>query len=465
MSQQQLNYFYQQAGGHKDKKKDGSFPLMLDQRGNILKSVDPDDVRGKREEQFYSKVFSLDEFKSFKKFLPQFYGVVSNQTGRYIVMENLLSRFMNPNIIDIKIGQLTSDPFASIDKILLEKKKYLPQSECGYRISASKTHGYESSKGSYYGRYREKKVASCKSIIHLDHLSRLRMFLCLIEPEYLPCTCHSSDENDWVTPVGTHTNGSVNVSKKIAQSVRFISTVASLIQQIVDDLVQLLNFICHQYSFKLYASSILIIFDTTSLFEAGESVISETYGALNGEKCPQVIKDINQIGEIAQSTDRSILESNVQMNGKKNIANGVKSIDPSIDLTTFSCCSQFDFNNNLDHVSLQNEPALHDAPKDANTQCTENEQHTQTLFIDTTNGTTTTSPHHSYAPALQRHHKLKLSPIVVPYNLRVIDFGHAFFGLDSETVDQNYIHGLKHLIEDFKGMLNETNSFIDSNPE
>ena len=54
---------------------------MLDQRGNILKSVDPDDVRGKREEQFYSKVFSLDEFKSFKKFLPQFYGVVSNQTG------------------------------------------------------------------------------------------------------------------------------------------------------------------------------------------------------------------------------------------------------------------------------------------------------------------------------------------------------------------------------------------------
>ena len=53
-------------------------------------------------------------------------------------MENLLANMVSPNIIDIKIGCVTSDPFASIEKVVQEREKYPPQSECGYRISASK---------------------------------------------------------------------------------------------------------------------------------------------------------------------------------------------------------------------------------------------------------------------------------------------------------------------------------------
>ena len=53
-------------------------------------------------------------------------------------MENIVHGFTNPNIVDIKIGQVTYDPFASKEKMSKEFNKFPAQIEIGFRLSGMK---------------------------------------------------------------------------------------------------------------------------------------------------------------------------------------------------------------------------------------------------------------------------------------------------------------------------------------
>ena len=59
-------------------------------------------------------------------------------TDTYLKLENLLANFDYPNIMDIKLGRVTYDPFASLEKIIREEGKFDAQTKIGFRISGMK---------------------------------------------------------------------------------------------------------------------------------------------------------------------------------------------------------------------------------------------------------------------------------------------------------------------------------------
>ena len=50
-------------------------------------------------------------------------------------MENISSNFCKPNILDIKIGQITYDPEASTEKMAREEAKFAFTKQLGFQIT------------------------------------------------------------------------------------------------------------------------------------------------------------------------------------------------------------------------------------------------------------------------------------------------------------------------------------------
>ena len=55
-------------------------------------------------------------------------------TDKFIKLEDIVSRFHKPCIMDVKVGRRVWDDFAQQDKIDREKKKYPQQEIIGFRI-------------------------------------------------------------------------------------------------------------------------------------------------------------------------------------------------------------------------------------------------------------------------------------------------------------------------------------------
>ena len=62
-------------------------------------------------------------------------------------MEDIVSRFRKPCIMDIKVGRRVWDDFAEQDKIDREKKKYPPQEIIGFRIIGMRVSMRERERG------------------------------------------------------------------------------------------------------------------------------------------------------------------------------------------------------------------------------------------------------------------------------------------------------------------------------
>ena len=58
----------------------------------------------------------------------------------YLKLENLVSNFEHPCIMDLKIGKRTYDPFATPDKIHRELIRYDYQAQLGFRITGFKVN-------------------------------------------------------------------------------------------------------------------------------------------------------------------------------------------------------------------------------------------------------------------------------------------------------------------------------------
>ncbi|KAK7325047.1 hypothetical protein VNO77_29088 [Canavalia gladiata] len=133
-----------QVAGHK--AKDGILGPLVDDSGKFYKPLQ-NDSRGSTELAFYTSLSSHPAIPpSIRTFFPAFHGTkvvnASNGIGPHphLVLEDLLSDFTKPSVIDIKIGSRTWYPQASEDYInkCLAKDRETSTASLGFRISGLK---------------------------------------------------------------------------------------------------------------------------------------------------------------------------------------------------------------------------------------------------------------------------------------------------------------------------------------
>ncbi|XP_046359392.2 inositol polyphosphate multikinase-like isoform X1 [Haliotis rufescens] len=97
-------------------------------------------VSGRREVDFYTTVFhqhndEVDDIVTLRDFLPRFMGVEERAEVRHLKLENTMSRFRKPCMIDIKMGHVTSDPLAWPEKVAQRRSKYPYAEKLGFSLS------------------------------------------------------------------------------------------------------------------------------------------------------------------------------------------------------------------------------------------------------------------------------------------------------------------------------------------
>ncbi|XP_076453643.1 uncharacterized protein LOC143288864 isoform X2 [Babylonia areolata] len=127
-----------QVGGHRF-GANGSKTGMLD-RGNgmVLKALQTP-PRGTRELWLYRTTFAPAcqdrDLLDLRHFLPLYYGTEEVDGVTFLVMNNITHHFPKPNVLDLKMGQVTYDPEASEVKKQQEISKYPPQKELGFKLT------------------------------------------------------------------------------------------------------------------------------------------------------------------------------------------------------------------------------------------------------------------------------------------------------------------------------------------
>ncbi|KAJ0051800.1 hypothetical protein Pint_01314 [Pistacia integerrima] len=130
-----------QVAGHQ--ARDGKLGPLIDDSGRFYKPLQ-DDERGSNEAAFYTSFSSNMKIPDhIRRFFPVFYGTqlleASDGSGLrpHLVLEDLVSKHLNPSIIDIKIGSRTWYPEAYEDYIqrCLKKDAETTSLLLGFRIS------------------------------------------------------------------------------------------------------------------------------------------------------------------------------------------------------------------------------------------------------------------------------------------------------------------------------------------
>jgi len=152
-----------QVAGHR--AVNGRLGPLIDESGRFFKPLQKNE-RGSNEVAFYEK-FSSDTRvpDHICKFFPKFYGTelleASDGSGLYphLVLEDLISNYTNPSIMDVKIGSRTWYPQASEEYIqkCLKKDKESSSLPLGFRIS-----GLQIYRGQKLGYWKPKKQLTQK---------------------------------------------------------------------------------------------------------------------------------------------------------------------------------------------------------------------------------------------------------------------------------------------------------------
>ncbi|XP_065174843.1 inositol polyphosphate multikinase-like [Sycon ciliatum] len=128
-----------QVAGHM--YKDGKHGMLRRSGGSEKQLYKPvqSPPKGQREVDFYAAINQSGDaepvWSEFRKWMARFYGTTRLPDQlQYIALEDLVSPYDNPSVIDIKVGQRCWDNFASDEKIRSEREKYPPQAKIGYRI-------------------------------------------------------------------------------------------------------------------------------------------------------------------------------------------------------------------------------------------------------------------------------------------------------------------------------------------
>ncbi|XP_004510840.1 inositol polyphosphate multikinase beta [Cicer arietinum] len=136
-----------QVAGHQ--AKNGVLGPLIDDTGKFYKPLQNDE-RGSNELAFYTSLNSDSRIPSkILNFFPSFHGTqildASDGSGLHphLVMEDIVSNFTNPSVVDIKIGSRTWHPQSSEDYIhkCLKKDRESSTIKLGFRISGLRSLG------------------------------------------------------------------------------------------------------------------------------------------------------------------------------------------------------------------------------------------------------------------------------------------------------------------------------------
>ncbi|XP_030058960.1 inositol polyphosphate multikinase [Microcaecilia unicolor] len=156
---------HQVAGHMYGKAKIG---ILQHPDGTVLKQLQPP-PRGPRELDFYSKVYAVDcgdsHLLELQKYLPKYFGIwapPNSPNDLYLKLEDVTHKFNKPCIMDVKIGQKSYDPYASVEKIQQQVSKYPLMEEIGFlvlgmRVYQVNSDSYET-QNQHYGRSLTKET-------------------------------------------------------------------------------------------------------------------------------------------------------------------------------------------------------------------------------------------------------------------------------------------------------------------
>ncbi|XP_043701863.1 inositol polyphosphate multikinase beta-like [Telopea speciosissima] len=140
-----------QVAGHQ--AGDGKLGPLIDDSGRFCKPLQNDD-RGTTEVAFYTSFSSNTRIPDhIRRFFPIFYGTqlieASDGSGLlpHLVLQNLVSNYVHPSVMDVKIGSRTWYPQASEEYIAkcVKKDRETTSLLLGFRISGLQTYENEES--------------------------------------------------------------------------------------------------------------------------------------------------------------------------------------------------------------------------------------------------------------------------------------------------------------------------------
>lgn len=118
-------YSDSQAGGHAG--------IMIFEGDRLLKKSKQNEIG------FFQWMAAQDTplYRDFRVLAPQFYGVEERNGNHYIVLENLLTNYEHPNIMDCKLGRITWTSHHTEETIRNQeaKNKLTTTGSLGFRIS------------------------------------------------------------------------------------------------------------------------------------------------------------------------------------------------------------------------------------------------------------------------------------------------------------------------------------------
>ncbi|CAB4021368.1 inositol polyphosphate multikinase [Paramuricea clavata] len=234
-------YGHQVAGHRFETGKQG---MLLDSDGKLLKPIQAP-PRGEREVEFYQSLFECktSDQTTLKlcQFVPAFYGVkhvvspdLSLKVDNYIILENLTRHFKKPCILDIKIGKSITDHLATQAKRERAARKYPEQEQFGFRILGMKVYNKSSKHFKFYDKTFGKNLKT-----HKEVLTGLKEFFCSAE----------------------HGKGHI--------------------EEILENLEAIKIWAVEQRIFRLYSSSILIIYEGDETLKTNGLVKENSNSDLN----------------------------------------------------------------------------------------------------------------------------------------------------------------------------------------
>ncbi|KAG2389524.1 hypothetical protein C9374_014084 [Naegleria lovaniensis] len=139
LSLQDLKPSENQVAGHG--QKDGEEHLVVRHlRDKIYKPINTKSKRAFDEVKFYET--QAPKIPLLEPYLPKYYGVqtVQENDQQFLVLEDLTAPFINPSLLDIRMGRRVYGDDASPEKIKMFDEKYIYQKELGFSFSGMKVY-------------------------------------------------------------------------------------------------------------------------------------------------------------------------------------------------------------------------------------------------------------------------------------------------------------------------------------
>ncbi|XP_052266097.1 inositol polyphosphate multikinase-like isoform X2 [Dreissena polymorpha] len=147
-----------QVAGHKHEGR-SKLGMLEHEDGYILKALQKP-PRGTRELHFYEKIYDQTctdkHVLQLRELMPAFYGAFQFQEYpevTYLRLENLVSRFRRPCVVDIKMGKKTYDPEAGPAKIAKEMTKFPNVEKFGFQFTGMQTYDPFEERMKFYDKF------------------------------------------------------------------------------------------------------------------------------------------------------------------------------------------------------------------------------------------------------------------------------------------------------------------------